>query len=229
MKKFYIVIEGSDGAGKETQSKLLLKNLQDQGIKAKMISFPNYESAGSGAVKMFLGGELCAKASDFNAYQASLPFAVDRLCTMNKLKMEEDDAEVIVFDRYVESNIIYQGSKIEDEKQRDEFINWELDLEFNKLGLPKPDVVIYLNVPFEISMRLARERAGLKNGQVKDIHESDEKYLSKTTDYGLIAAKKFGFNIIDCSDGNNLLSREEISKKITDLVMEKMSEETFNK
>ena len=229
MEKFYIVIEGSDGAGKETQSKLLLKNLQDKGYKAKMISFPDYNSIGSGAVKMYLKGELCEKASDFNAYQASLPFVVDRLCTMNKLKMENDDAEIIIFDRYVESNVIYQGSKIADEKERDSFIDWELDLEFNKLGLPKPDVVVYLNVPFEISMRLARERAGLKNGQDKDIHESDEKYLSKTSNFGLIAAEKYGFDIIDCSDGNNLLSREEINKKITDLVMEKLGEETFNK
>ena len=158
MDRFYVVITGSDGSGKETQSKLLLQNLLNKGIKTKRIAFPNYDSLSSGPIKMYLGGQIGSNAERINPFVASLPFIDDRNITMHKFEQEDNETEVVVFDRYVESNLMYQAVKINNEVDREEFINWELDLEFSKLGIPKPDLTVFLSMPIEVSSRLMKER-----------------------------------------------------------------------
>ena len=214
MKGQIIVIEGTDGSGKATQAKLLFEFLKAKGENVVLQSFPNYESKSSGPVKMYLAGEFGDNANALDAYQASILYATDRLCTMQKLKEHLENGGCIVLDRYTQSNMIHQAGKIKDEKERDEFLNWLNELEFETLKLPKPDVVLFLDVPVEVSKRLANERANLKAGTKKDIHESDKNHLQNANNAGKYVAKKFGWKRVDCTENGKIKSIDEIHKLI---------------
>lgn len=207
-----IAIEGTDGSGKKTQTDLLCKFLENKGYKVKKISFPNYESDTSALVKMYLAGEFGENVNDINAYQASVFYAVDRLGTMLNINVEEYD--FIVFDRYVQSNIIHQSTRIKDLKELDYYIEWLNDLEFNKLKLPKPDKILFLDVPIEISINLARQRGELKNGQAQDIQEKDDEHLINAYKRGKYVAKKLNWIVVDCAKDNNIKSIDEIHQDI---------------
>ena len=171
MKGFIISIEGTDGAGKHTQQQLLLKKLKELGHAVFDQSFPNYESESSAPVKMYLNGEFGKDASSLDAYQASSLYAVDRMCTYKKtIEPHYENGEIVLFDRYVQSNFIHQCSKIDDPEEKLEFIKWEEDFEYNLLGLPKPDLIFFIEMPVEKSLELARARAEYKTGEQKDIH-----------------------------------------------------------
>ncbi len=207
-----IDIEGTDGCGKKTQTDLLFNYLIKEGYKVKKISFPNYDSESSALVKMYLRGEFGENAGDVNSYQASALYAVDRFATMSKINV--DDYDFILFDRYVPSNMIHQSTKIKDKKELDAFLDWIADFEYGKLNLPKPDKTLFLNVPVEISMRLARARTELKNGEEKDIHEKDDNHLIQAYQSAKYVAKKFDWIVIDCSAGNTIKSIDEIHQDI---------------
>lgn len=211
-----ISIEGTDGAGKHTQQQLLFKDLKEMGYPVFEQSFPNYESDSSAPVKMYLGGEFGSSANCLDAYQASVLYAVDRMCTYKKtLEPHYKNGEILLFDRYVQSNFIHHCSKIEDEDEKTEFIKWEEDLEYNLLGIPKPNLIFFIEMPVEKSLELARARADYKTGGKKDIHEEDPTHLQKAYDNGLNLAKKLGWTIIHCVDENgNLKTIEEIHKEI---------------
>lgn len=202
-----IDIEGTDGSGKHTQTELLYKYLLNCGYKCKMISFPNYESLSSAPVKMYLGGELGEDMNCLDGYQTSALFAVDRLITMKKIDFSAYD--FILFDRYVPSNMIHQSTRIENKAELDKFLEWVEDFEYQKLGLVKPDKILFLDMPVEISMELARARATLKNGQAKDIHEKDDKHLTKAYERAKYVANKFNWITINCVQ-DKLKSIEEI-------------------
>lgn len=207
-----IDIEGTDGCGKKTQTDLLFNYLVNKGYKVKKISFPNYESDSSALVKMYLKGEFGSNAEDVNAYQASALFAVDRYATMSKINI--DDYDFILFDRYVPSNMIHQSIKIEDENEMENFLDWISDFEYNKLKLIKPDKILFLNVPIEISVRLARARESLKNGEEKDIHEQDDQHLLKAYNRAKYVAKKFDWIVVNCEKNNEIKTIDEIHKDI---------------
>ncbi len=207
-----IDIEGTDGCGKKTQTDLLFNYLQDLGYKVKKVSFPNYESNSSALVKMYLGGEFGDRPDDVNAYQASALYAVDRFATMSKIKTE--DYDFILFDRYVPSNMIHQSIKIKDNAYLEEFLEWTIDFEYEKLGLPKPDKILFLDVPVEISMHLARARETLKNGEQKDIHEKDDNHLKNAYERAKYVANKFDWAVIDCAEGENIKTIEQIHQEI---------------
>jgi len=224
MKKL-IVIEGTDGSGKKTQADLLRKNLAENGYSVTEQSFPNYESQSSGPVKMYLGGELCENANELNAYQSSALFSVDRLCTMQKLKNDTND--IGVFDRYVQSNLIHQGSKINDKQELVKYADWLYDFEFNKLNLQRPDMVIFLNMPPEKSIELASGRGELKSGLSKDIHEKDTAHLIKAHKTGMWLAKKLKWKVIDClNEKGNVKTREEIQTEILKVVKQLLPEKS---
>ena len=216
MKGTIISIEGTDGAGKHTQQQLLAKNLKEQGYAVFEQSFPHYESDSSAPVKMYLGGEFGSTANCLDAYQASTLYAVDRMCTYKKtIEPHYENGEIILFDRYVQSNFIHQCSKIEDEDEKQEFISWEEDFEYNLLGLPRPNIVFFIEMPVEKSLELARGRADYKTGGKKDIHEEDPTHLQKSYDNGLNLAKKLGWTIIHCvDDSGNLKTIEDIHSEI---------------
>jgi len=207
-----IAIEGTDGCGKKTQTDLLCQFLENKGFKVKKVSFPNYESCSSALVKMYLNGELGENANAINGYQASALYAVDRFATMSTINIE--DYDYIVFDRYVPSNMIHQSTRINNLNELNEFLDWVEDFEYNKLNLPKPDKILFLDVPIHISIKLARDREVLKNGELKDIHENDDNHLKKAYKNAKYVAKKFNWIVIDCKNNDNIKSKDEVHKDI---------------
>ncbi|MBQ4541368.1 MAG: deoxynucleoside kinase [Clostridia bacterium] len=219
MKGIIISIEGTDGAGKHTQQQLLMKDLKEQGYSVLDQSFPHYDSDSSAPVKMYLAGEFGKDSNSLNAYQASVLYAVDRMCTYQKdLKEHYENGGILLFDRYVQSNFIHQCSKIDDIDEKLKFIKWEEELEYDTLGLPRPDLIFFIEMPVEKSIELARARADYKNGQTKDIHEEDTEYLSKSYNNGLTLAKELGWNLIHCVDeNNNIRTIEDIHAEIMEI------------
>ena len=220
MKGIIISIEGTDGAGKHTQQQLLLKDLKENGYDVFDKSFPNYESDSSAPVKMYLSGEFGNKADCLDAYQASLLYAVDRMCTFKKeIETHYNNGKIILFDRYVQSNFIHQCSKIDDFDEKLKFIKWEEDLEYDLCKLPRPDLIFFIEMPVEKSLELARARAEYKTGESKDIHEEDSSYMEKSYNNGMALAKELGWNLIHCVDeNNNIRSIEDIHNEIMQVV-----------
>lgn len=212
-----VVLEGLDGSGKSTQFERLGEYLSAKGTKLKTISFPDYEQPSSALVKMYLNGEFSKNAEDVNAYAASSFYAVDRYASYKKFwEKDYNDNAFILAARYVTSNCIYQMVKLHADKW-DEYIEWLEDYEYCKMGLPRPDMVIFLDMPVEISQKLMSGRYDGDESK-KDIHESNVKFLNDCRKAALYTAKKQGWNIINCSDGEKPLSIDEISKKIKELI-----------
>lgn len=212
---YIVVIEGTDGSGKQTQTELLTERLKKGGVEVRRQSFPNYDSPSSAPVKMYLGGEFGDSDQSLDAYQASTLFGVDRLCTYNKdLKDFYEQGGVIIFDRYVESNMLHQAGKLRDKTEVDKFCEWLDQLEFGTLKLPRPNKVIFLDVPVEVSTRLAHARAGLKANTAKDIHEQNPEHLVHAYNAGMYMCDKYGWDKINCTVDGNMRSIEDISNEI---------------
>lgn len=212
---YIIVIEGTDGCGKQTQTERLIEKLIGDGHRVLRQSFPNYSSPSSEPVKMYLGGEFGNDDNSLDAYQAGVLFATDRLCTYQKdLKNFYDAGGIIVFDRYVTSNMLHQAGKIRDLSQVDKYCDWLENLEYDTLKLPRPNKVIFLDVPVEVSMRLAHERAGLKANTQKDIHEQNPEHLLHAYNSGKYMCQKYGWTRISCVENGNLRSIEDIANDV---------------
>lgn len=204
-----ISIDGLDGSGKGTQSDMLASRLKMQGKRVKVISFPMYGEQSCFAVEMYLGGKLGGKPSDTNAYAASTFFAVDRYISYRtEWGRDLADYDFVIFNRYVSANAVHQLSKLPKDEWED-FLTWLWDYEFEKLGLPKPDTTLYLLVPPDISLGLVDKR-----GEKKDIHEMDREYMHRCYEAGQYAADRLGFDKIDCCEGGEMRSREDISDEI---------------
>ncbi|MDE7289057.1 MAG: deoxynucleoside kinase [Oscillospiraceae bacterium] len=213
-----IVIDGLDGSGKTTQFEIIREKLS--GIHSvKAISFPDYDNPSSALVKMYLGGELSKDADGVNAYAASSFYAVDRYASY-KMFWEENykNGDLVLASRYVSSNAIHQMVKL-DESEWDSYLKWLSDYEYGKLGLPVPNLVIFLDMPVEISQKLMSERYGGDESK-KDIHESNVKYLQACRKSALYAAEKLGWKIVDCSADGKPLTVEEINRKLLQLINE---------
>jgi len=191
-----IDIEGTDGSGKLTQTKKLFEYLVNKGYKCKMISFPNYDSKSSVLLKMYLNGEFGGNVNCVNSYQSSVFYAIDRFETMRQINI--DDYDYILFDRYTPSNMIHQSTRIDDEKELNDYLDWLEDFEYVKLCLPKPDKILFLDMPAEFSIELARARAELKNGQARDIQEEDSTHLFKAYNRAKYVAEKYNWTTIKC-------------------------------
>lgn len=212
-----IIIEGLDGCGKSTQTALLEKYFQNENINYKKIKLPDYESKSSTLVKMYLCGEFGENADDVNAYAAGAFYAVDRFASY-KLDWGKDyeAGTLILADRYATSNSIYQMEKI-DEAKWDEYLDWSADFEYNKIGIPKPDLVIFLDMPVEVSQKLMTSRYNGDEGK-KDVHEANVEFLNNCRKSALYTAKKQGWAVIPCSDGENPLPIDEIHNTILDFI-----------
>lgn len=208
-----IVIEGLDGCGKSTQLELLPQNLKNQGIKSRSVSFPDYDSDSSALVKMYLNGEFGSKPNDVNAYAASLFYAVDRFASYKTNWGEYYNQNgVIVSGRYTTSNAVHQTSKM-DESEWQGFLDWLYDLEYNKVGIPKPDKVIFLDMPVEVSQKLLSGR--YKGDETKkDIHESDTAYLDKCRKAAMFTAAYSGWTVIPCAKDGEPRPIDEIANDI---------------
>lgn len=212
MKSKLIVIDGLDGSGKTTQFDIISKLLEEK-HDVKAISFPEYDKPSSALVKMYLNGEISKNAAEVNAYAASSFYAVDRYASY-KIYWEENykNGDVILASRYVSSNAIHQMGKLP-ENEWDDYLKWLEDYEYSKLGLPRPDCVIFLDMPVEISQRLMTSRYNGDESK-KDIHEANVEYLKGCRRTALYAAGKCGWHIVECSGGDEPLSVKAITDKI---------------
>lgn len=219
MKSKIIVIEGLDGSGKATQTKILAEMLENKGYKVRKLEFPDYANPSSSLVKMYLGGDFGSNPSDVNAYAASAFYAVDRVASFLQFwKNDYEDGTVILSDRYATSNIIYQMSKVDDLK-RDEFIEWQNDFEYNKLGIPKPDAVIYLDVEPEVSQKLMEKRYGGDMSKM-DLHERNVKFLLDCRKSALYAAEKCNWKVINCCENGDIKTIDKISEEIKEAIFD---------
>jgi len=225
LKGKIIVIEGTDGSGKQTQAKLLKERLEQEGYTVYSTSFPNYPSDSSAAVRMYLNGQIKKEAKDVSAKAASAFYAVDRYITYKKEiePIYTQGESVIVFDRWVESNIIHQGSKlianINGESERSErlieFITWLSGLEYLDFEVPKPDVTIYLNVPVDYTIELRKNRANkITGGEKQDIHEADARHLIDASVTGMLAANTLNWEVIECVKDGEMRTIEDIAEEI---------------
>lgn len=208
-----IVIEGLDGSGKSTQLELLPKNLLKSEIESQTVSFPDYDSDSSALVKMYLAGKFGTHPDDVNAYAASLFYAVDRFASFKANWGEYyKNGGVVVAGRYTTSNAVHQTSKLPPENWAD-FLDWLYDLEYNKVGIPKPDKVIFLDMPVEVSQKLLFDRYCGDEGK-KDIHESDVNYLNKCRDAARFTAQHSGWTIISCAENGEARAIDDIAKDV---------------
>lgn len=208
-----IVIEGLDGSGKATQAELLYETLRGSGIPVKKVSFPDYESASSSLVKMYLKGEFGARPDDVNAYAASSFYAVDRYASYRKnWKAFLDDGGTVVADRYTTSNAVHQRSKLPKERW-DEYLSWLFDYEYRLLGIPEPLLTLYLRVDPEVSQQLMRGRYQ-GDEQKKDIHERDLEYLRRSQEAADYCVDALGWHVVECCRDGSMRSVEEIHEDI---------------
>lgn len=213
-----IVIEGLDGSGKATQSKLLYEKLLAEGKPVRKVSFPAYDSESSALVKMYLAGDFGKDPGDVNAYAASSFFAVDRFASYKSdWGNFYREGGIVIADRYTTSNAIHQCSKLPREEW-DGYIDWLFAFEFHLLGIPAPDKVIYLKVDPAVSQKLMTKRYQGDESK-KDIHESNLEYLEKSRQAARYCAEKLGWKTIQCDDGENMRTIEQIHADVMDFVL----------
>ena len=208
-----IVFEGTDGSGKSTQFRLLTDRLESEQVKFQKLVFPQYSEPSSALIRMYLGGEFGKSPSDVNAYAASAFYSVDRYASYRKVWGKwYKEGGLVVSDRYTTSNAVHQASK-EPEDKREDFLNWLYDFEYDKLGLPRPDLVIYLDVPTDFTEKMLRHRESETNTHA-DIHEQDMQYLATCRRMGRAAAEHYGWTVIRCVRDGAMRSMEDIHEEI---------------
>ena len=208
-----IVIEGTDGSGKSTQFGLLTQRVTAESREFQRLVFPQYAEESSALIRMYLGGEFGNKPSDVNAYAASAFYAVDRYASYKKVWGQwYENGGLVLSDRYTTSNAVHQASKEPEEKQA-EFLKWLYEFEYDKLGLPAPDLVIYLDVPTDYTEKMMRSREAATNTHA-DIHEQDLQYLATCRRTGKAAAKFYNWTVIDCVRDGAMRSIEDIHEEI---------------
>lgn len=218
-----IVIEGLDGSGKSTQLDLLIERLKGLNIDCRSVSFPDYESDSSALVRMYLSGKFGTKPGDVNPFAASVFYTVDRYASYKQNWGEYYNAGgVIIAGRYTTSNAVHQTSKI-DSAEWETFLNWLYDFEYNKVGIPKPDKVIFLDMPVEVSQKLLSGRYKGDESK-KDIHESDVNYLDNCRKAAVFTANFSGWTVVPCAEKGEARTINEISDDVLDEVLSILEE-----
>lgn len=219
--KRLVVIEGLDGSGKSTQTEILKSELESAGIKLKQIKLPDYENPSSSLVRMYLAGDFGTKPEDVNAYAASSFYAVDRFANYTvKWKEDYENGTLILADRYTTSNASHQMTKLKKDEW-DHYLSWLSDFEYVKIGIPKPSLVVFLDMPVEVSQKLMTGRYRGDETK-KDVHEADVEYLKACREAGLYAADKLGWHVIKCYEGDEPRTIDEIASDIRAVVFEKV-------
>ena len=208
-----IVLEGTDGSGKSTQFARLCQRLEEEGRSFRRIVFPQYQEESSALIRMYLGGEFGEKPGDVNAYAASSFYAVDRYASYKKAWGQwYEQGGLVLADRYTTSNAVHQASKVPPE-ERPAFFRWLYDFEYGKLGLPRPDAVVYLDMPTDCSVKLLRAREAATDTHA-DIHEKDSAYLAACRAAAKVAAAELGWQVVPCVKEGALRSIEDIHQDV---------------
>ncbi len=231
MKAKIILIEGVDCSGKETQSKLIVKKLNEKGIKCEYFSFPNYDSpTGKIIGGPFLGKQYISKSYfeegsiNVDPKVASLYYAADRLYNINKINDLLDDGINVILDRYIYSNMAFQCSKINEEKGRKEMYKWIEQLEFEFLKLPKPDITLFLHLPVDVSLELLKKR-----GEEADGNESSKEYLSKSEKSYLELCDLYSFIKVECFKNGNLRDIQDINEELLNIIQSTLTKKKLIK
>ncbi len=215
----FIDLEGLDGSGKTTQTELICKRLEADGIDFKRIKLPDYDSDSSILVRKYLAGDFGKNAGDVNAYAASVLYAADRFASFTeRWGNDYKEGKLIFADRYTPANALYQMTKLTKEEW-DPYLEWLFDFEYNKIGIPEPNMVIFLDMPVEVSQRLMTSRYNGDESK-KDVHEANVSFLLACREAALYAAEKYGWSVINCAKDGEPLSIEEINDKIYTIVKE---------
>lgn len=213
MKGKLIVIEGLDGSGKSTQLERLSARLEAEGKKVRTISFPDYDDPSSTLVKMYLDGAFGKGAEDVNAYAASIFYAADRYASYKRRWGDYYEAGGLVLaGRYVSSNAVHQASKLPREEWEN-YLAWLEELEYKRIRIPRPDAVLFLDMPIEASQKLLSGRYGGDETK-KDLHERDISYQRRCREAALYAATYGGWKVIPCAQGDAPLPPEEITEAL---------------
>lgn len=226
-----IVIEGLDGSGKETQSKLLYKRLCQNGYKVMMISYPRYEKESSALVKMYLRGDFGKNPDEISPYVSSTFYAVDRYASY-KCEFQDfyNSGGIIIADRYTTSNMVHQGGKISDEEEFNKYLNWLWNLEFELYKIPIPDKIYFLNIPLNHSIdRIEKRLNKITNEEKKDIHENNYTHLHNSYKNAKRLINLYHWHEIDCMNKDEFKTIEEINEEIyKDMVENIIKDEVTN-
>jgi len=215
-KGLFIVLDGTDGAGKATQAKLLINRLRQAGHKVQRLDFPQYGKKSAALVEEYLNGEY-GPAKVVDPHRASIFYACDRYAASFKIRKWLADGKIVICDRYVAANMGHQGGKIKNRKERKKYFGWLYDLEYNIFSIPKPGLNLILHIDAGIAQKLIdskKKRGYLKKGK-RDIHENDIKHLRDAERSYLEIARNFpGFRLIECQKNGSIMSKKEISDLI---------------
>ena len=221
MQNRLLVVEGLDGSGKSTQVSLLKAKLESDGTPVRQIKLPDYDDPSSTLVKMYLGGEFGKNPEDVNVYAASSFYAVDRYASFRRhWQKDYENGTLILADRYTTSNAVHQAMKLP-ESAWENYLSWLADYEYNKLGIPEPDAVIFLDMPVAVSQKLMTARYNGEEAK-KDVHEANVSYLNACRKAALFAASKLGWYVVPCADGDEPLPIAQIHARIYEIVKKKM-------
>ena len=210
------VIDGTDGSGKQTQFERLKNRLTEEGIDYRTVSFPNYDSPSSSLVKMYLSGEFGENAKDVSPYIASTFYAADRYATYTtKYKEYYENGCIILADRYTTANMVHQAGKIQDKEEREKFLNWLWNLEFELYGLPVPAEVFFLKMPPEKALELIKNRENkFTHSAQKDIHERDKSHITDSFNAACSVAQKYNWYTVECIKDGQVRTIDDIHEEI---------------
>ncbi len=212
-----IVIEGVDGSGKATQAKLLTEALEKRGVSVRAVSFPDYKSDSSALVKMYLRGDFGSQPGDVNAYAASSFYAVDRYASFKRdWQAFYAAGGTVIADRYTTSNAVHQCSKLPEE-QWPAFIEWLFHFEYEMLGIPAPDRVVFLQTEAAVTEKLLLKRYG-GDASREDIHEADRAYMARSRKAAAYCAGTLGWDTVHCTRDGAMRAVEDIHGEIMALL-----------
>jgi dTMP kinase len=216
-----IVLDGSDGSGKKTQCTILLKKLQEAGYKVAFFDFPQYEKFFGKMVANYLNGDY-GNLDQINPYLISLPYALDRKSVKQEMEEKINSGHIVICNRYTPSNLAHQSAKFETKLEQDNYVKWDEELEYEINKIPKPDTVIYLYVPSEIAQSLVDKKnqsdRAYAQGKKRDLHEINDDHLKKASERYLELAKEKSWHKIDCVQDERLLSIDEVSGRVWEII-----------
>ncbi len=219
-----IVIDGTDGSGKKTQTELLVHRLKSEGYQVEKMDFPQYWKKSAGPTEEYLSGNFGA-ANEVSPYQASVLYAVDRFSASFQIRKWLEEGKIVISDRYVSANMGHQAGKIDDLVERDRFLEWLEEFEYGLLKIPRPDVQIFLYLDSEISRNLALKVEKPNMDKTKDIHENDADHMRKASEAFRYVAEKYGWIQLACAEQGEMKTREAIAEELYEQVHLLLSKE----
>ena len=211
----FIVVDGTDGSGKSTQTKMLVKRLEKMGKKVHLEDFPQYGKKSAGPVEDYLNG-LYGTAKDLGPYIPSMLYAIDRFAAKGRIKKYLKEGYVVISNRYVTANMAHQGGKINNSQKRNQYFKWLFETEYKFFGIPKPNLNLILHMPARQAQKLVDKKGprfyiGTKK---RDLHEKDLEHLLASEKTFIAISKQFKYPMIECMVGKMLLTPDQVHELV---------------